>query len=374
MRAEIIQQESIERARRRAEQAVAEQPVPVAPTAPPAQPAEMDPASFIASLDPQLRQVVLMDSDDVFIQSLPSHMIAEADIYREQRPPRPTAANGAPARNAPPQASQPSKPSQPRDAIQLLDKPAIAVLVRLLFFPEMLKKNLLSKVLVNLCENAKTRVDIFNLLLNILQDGTGDLGSIDKSFAQMSVRNSKGTSPVTPKAAGKQRMQTDYFAGLAQPATQSEVVPELVAQRCLETLTYIVGSNELSSIFFLTEHELPVGLRRSASKKGKGKEKQAPQTHYPIVLLLGLLDRQPLLKTPSLMEYVVALLALVTRPLTSLGNKKTDADTPVASTSQAVQPTGAPTTATTTAVENPQASVQTGSTGELVPSHVRTNF
>ncbi|TCD71204.1 hypothetical protein EIP91_011682 [Steccherinum ochraceum] len=349
LRAEIIQQETLERARTRTEQA------PEQPGAAPAQPAEIDPASFIASLDPQLRQVVLMDSDDVLLNSLPSHMVAEAGIYREQRPPRAQPAAIPAARNPAPQSSQPSKPSQPRDAIQLLDKPAIAVLVRLLFFPEMLRKNLLSKVLVNLCENAKTRVDIFNLLLNILQDGTGDLGSIDKSFAQMSVRPSKGASPLTPKAAGKQRMQSDYFTNLSQPA-QSEVVPELVAQRCLETLTYIVGSNELSSVFFLTEHELPVGLRRNVSRKGKGKEKQAPQTHYPIVLLLGLLDRQSLLKTPSLMEYVVALLALVTRPLTSLANKKAASDEPAASNPQTTQPTDPVSAASGSADATPQES------------------
>ncbi|KAL4252810.1 UPL family protein [Abortiporus biennis] len=314
LRAEIIQQEAIERARRQAEQSVTQD-------APAAAPADIDPASFIASLDPQLRQVVLMDSDDVFIQSLPSHMIAEAGIYREHqthRPPRAVATTGT-TRHGASQPSQPPKTPLQRDAIQLLDKPAIAMLVRLLFFPEVLRKNMLSKVLVNLCENSKTRTDIFNLLLNILQDGTGDLAAIDKSFAQMSFRNSKAP-PLTPKAAGKQRMQTDYFAHL--PLPQNEILPELVAQRCLETLTYIVGSNELSSLFFLTEHELPAGLRRSASKKGKGKEKQAPQTHYPIVLLLSLLDRQSLLKTPSLMEYVVALLALVTRPLASLQASK----------------------------------------------------
>ena len=73
IRAEIIQQEAAERAQRtRAEQA-AQQGGPL----------DIDPADFIASLDPQLRQVVLMDSDDVFVQSLPSHMIAEANIHRE---------------------------------------------------------------------------------------------------------------------------------------------------------------------------------------------------------------------------------------------------------------------------------------------------
>ncbi|KAI0666580.1 hypothetical protein C8Q78DRAFT_1176707 [Trametes maxima] len=318
IRAEIIQQEAVERAQRtRAEQAAAQ---------PGGAPADIDPATFIASLDPQLRQVVLMDSDDVFIQSLPSHMIAEANIHREHgRPPRPRHVPAAQEiRGAQPHSVQSTKGPQPRDAIQLLEKSALAALIRLLFYPHVLKKNLLYKVLVNLCENGKSRTDLFNLLLSILQDGSGDLASMDKSFAQMSVRHSKPAAPLTPKAVGKQRVPTEYFGALSLP--QNDVVPELIVQRCLEALTYIVSSNELSSLFFLTEHELPVGLRRNASKKGKGKEKQAPQTHYPIVLLLSLLDRPSILRTPSIVESVVALLATVTRPLTGLKPKKDDAD------------------------------------------------
>ena len=301
LRAEIIQQESIERARQR---------VQATDTGAAGAPAEMDPADFIASLDPQLRQVVLMDSDDVFIQSLPPHMLAEAGIFREQLAARaaPAAVPVAARRAQPPQPPV-SKPPVTRDAIQLLDKHAIAVLVRLLFFPQVLKKNILSKVLVNLSENAKTRTDIFNLLLSILQDGTGDLSSVDRSFAQMSFR-SKPPTQTTPRPTSK--------VTLPQP----EVVPELVAQRCLDALSFITGANESSSVFFLSEQELPAGLRRVASKKGKGKEKQVPQTYYPIVLLLGQLDRQSLLRTPSLMEAIVGLLALVTRPLAGLKDDK----------------------------------------------------
>ncbi|KAI9068310.1 hypothetical protein FKP32DRAFT_1587710 [Trametes sanguinea] len=351
IRAEIIQQEAMERAQRtRTEQAV--------PPAAAGAGVELDPASFIASLDPQLRQVVLMDSDDVFIQSLPSHMVAEANIHREHgRAPR---ARQAPAtqdtRAAQTQAPQPPKGLQPRDAIQLLEKSALAALIRLLFYPHILKKNLLYKVLVNLCENAKSRTDLFNLLLSILQDGSGDLASIDKSFAQMSVRHNKPAAPQTPKAIGKQRVSADYFGSLALP--QNDVVPELIVQRCLEALTYIVSSNELSSLFFLTEHELPIGLRRSASKKGKGKEKQAPQTHYPIVLLLSLLDRPSILRTPSIVESVVALLATVTRPLASLKNKKEDA----AESSKA----GA--TSSTPAAPSEQAAIQAPAPSEAAPA------
>ncbi|KAJ7462340.1 hypothetical protein B0H11DRAFT_2175426 [Mycena galericulata] len=321
IRAEIIQQEAIERARRRADAASA--------SAPTGAPAEIDPASFIATLDPSLRQAVLLEQDDSFIQTLPSHMIAEAGAYREGRGPRrQLAARSSGPRTLPGAASGSSAPRKfvpQHDAIQLLDKPGVAVLVRLLFFPQVLRKTLLFKVLVNLCENAKTRTELFNLLLNILQDGTGDLGAVDKGFAQMSFRNSK---PQTPKSTGKQKVGSDYFTALALPNLQDEVVPDLIAQRCLEALTYIVSANELSSLFFLTEHEVPVGLRRTTSRKGKGKERQVPQTHYPIVLLLGLLDRQSLLKTPSIMESVVGLLATVTRPLASIKDKKPD-DPPV---------------------------------------------
>jgi hypothetical protein len=43
--------------------------------------------AFIASLDPQLRQDVLMDQDEGFIQTLPTHIIAEAGGYRQRAPP-----------------------------------------------------------------------------------------------------------------------------------------------------------------------------------------------------------------------------------------------------------------------------------------------
>jgi E3 ubiquitin-protein ligase HUWE1 len=307
IRAEILQQEAMERERRRAEESAAA----------PRGPAEIDPASFIASLDPTLRQAVLMEQDEGFIASLPSHMLAEVEEYRGPGSRRHLATRSAPPR-VPPQA-QPPKPRPQHDAIQLLDKAGIATLVRLLFFPQVLRKTLLFKVLVNLCENSKTRTELFNLLLSILQDGTGDLAAVDKSFAQMSVRTTK---PQTPKSVGKQKLGPEYLSSLALPASQMEAFPDLIAQKCLDALSYIVTSNELASLFFLTEHELPAGLRKSSTKKGKGKEKQVPQSHYPIVLLLGLLDRQSLLRTPAIMESVVGLLAIVTRPLTSLKDAK----------------------------------------------------
>lgn len=315
IRAELIQQERLEQTRQ-------VQPTATNDNSAPGAAADIDPASFIASLDPHLRQVVLMDSDDGLLQTLPSYMIAEAGVYREeaQHPRRFTFAmrggHRASSRSAPPR-----KAPVPRDAIQLLDKTGVATLVRLLFFPQVLKKNLLFKVLVNICENGKTRTELFNLLLTILQSGPGDLTAVDRSFAQMSTRTPKTPNQQAPKAHGKQKA-TDPNNSATLTNLQNESVPDLVAQRCLEALAFIVSANELSSLFFLTEHELPAGLRKVTIKKGKGKEKQAPQTHYPIVLLLGLLDRQSLLRTPSIMDSVVSLLSTITKPLVSLKSEK----------------------------------------------------
>ncbi len=260
IRAEIIQQEAMERARLRSEEAA---------RGPPREAAEIDPASFIASLDPTLRQAVLLDQDDGFIQSLPSHMIAEAGAYREETHPGGTTSHRTPIRTIPTQAPV-RKYTPQHDAIFLLDRSSVAVLVRLLFFPQVLKKTLLFKVLVNLCENTKTRVELFNILLSILQDGTADLAAVDKSFSQMTVRN-RDAKATTPKAAGKQRVTNEYLAALALPVQQMDAVPDLITQRCLEALTYIVSTNELSSLFFLTEHDLPLGLRKATAKKGKEK-------------------------------------------------------------------------------------------------------
>ena len=324
IRAEIIQQESLERSRRRPEENASRVPTI-------GEPADIDPASFIASLDPSLRQAVLMDQDDGFIQTLPSHMIAEAGVYRDEvHARRPTGRN--PTRVVP---APTRKYAAQHDAILLLDRTGITVLVRLLFFPQVLKKALLFKVLVNLCENSKTRTELFNILLSILQDGTGDLAAVDKSFAQMSVRN-RDSKTLTPKAIGKQKATADYLTGLVLPASQIETVPDLIAQRCLEALTYIVSNNQLSLVFFLTEHDLPVGLRRAAIKKGKGKEKQVSQSYYPLVLLLNLLDRQNLLRTPAILESVVNLLATITRPLSSLKEDQKLVAAPASAAQQSV--------------------------------------
>ncbi|KAK4052443.1 E3 ubiquitin-protein ligase tom1 [Microbotryomycetes sp. JL201] len=218
-------------------------------------------------------------------------------------------------RQAPATTDATKKAVPHREAIQLLDKSGLATLVRLLFFPQPLRRHGLQKVLVNLCENARTRSELINLLLSILQDGTRDVSAVDRSFSQMSLRATKTMTPNTP------RRKAPETPGGGLPHFPGESVPNLIAQRCLEALIYLVSSNEQAPLFFLTEQELSVGLGRRASKKGKGKDKATSMTTYPIILLLGLLDRPGLLRTQSMMDSLTLLLSTITKTLSVLQKK-----------------------------------------------------
>jgi E3 ubiquitin-protein ligase HUWE1 len=310
IRAEILQQEqeALGRARRERERAAA--PNGAAPVGP----SDIDSASFLASLDPQLRQAVLMEQEDGFLQTLPSALLAEATALFGG----PRAGNPRTAPSNPASAPAARKTQVQRDSIQLLDKAGVAILVRLLFFPQVLRKNALHKVLMNLCENSKTRTDLFNLLLGILQDGTGDIATVDKSFSQLSFRSTKSQAGSSSKTPLKSKSGDVLLTPSTLAAGSTDSIPHLVTHRCLEALTFIVSANDSAAYYFLTEHESLPALKRSVSRKGKGKEKQTTQTQFPVVLLLGLLDREGLLRSPPMMGAVALLLASVTRPLSTL--------------------------------------------------------
>ncbi|KAG9100760.1 hypothetical protein FS749_013057 [Ceratobasidium sp. UAMH 11750] len=355
IRAEILMQESAEQARLERARARAAEP------AAPAGPSDIDPASFLASLDPQLRQAVLMEQEEGFLQTLPSAMIAEASAFRDAftRPRYMTSAPRSTSGNRQDQQSATRKPAPPRDSIQLLDKNGISALVRLLFFPQFPRKNNLHKILINLCENSKTREDMFVLLLSILQDGTADVAAVDQSFSQMSVAKSSTSPTKSIKSAAASQELNPLFAHL-----NGENIPNLVAQRCLDTLGLIVAANERSSLYFLTEHEIPVGMKRTSSRKGKGKEKHAPQTHFPVVLLLSLLDRPNILNSPAMLDSIASLLASITKPLAALKTPQqaeTVAETaaPAPGSSSEAPPADPPATTANPAEDKPSTSADT---------------
>lgn len=430
MRAEVLAQEALERARRRQAQqqlqatasaAAAAAPAPAegedvdaaedaaqpaqagasaaaaetaaAPTAAAegAAPAAEDynPAAFLATLGPELREIVLLEQGEEMLEFLSPEMRAEsvqpgaaprikanpicifryeALVARERRamaglrrpmstrafaggPPGYTSVLAGPgtSRRLPTSAAPPVPVK--REAVQLLDRSGVATLLRLLFFPHPLKKNALQNILIHLCENTKTRVDLLNLLLTILHDGTKEGGAggavVDKTFSQMSLSKVASGKPMSKGkgSTGPQAPSTPSVGTAPVPATPSipglpfslvsggpgDNIPNLVVQRSLEALAYLVAANEASATFFLSEQELQLSLGRDGPKKapgtgkrdkGKGRASEAAPAQntkvYPIIILLSLLDRENLTKTSSIMEALTKLLAHITIPLRSL--------------------------------------------------------
>jgi E3 ubiquitin-protein ligase HUWE1 len=280
-------------------------------------PAEMDAASVLATLPEELRQTVLLEQDDGTLQALPSSVIAEVNALRAQQQSRRMPASMLqPDRELNPPVSR--KPPPHREAVQLLDKSGIANLVRLLFYTDTNRRTALQQVLVNLSENNKSRNDLLTLLLVMLQGGKNDIGGVDKIFSQLSVR---GSAKAHSSGKGKHK-ETDAHPATA--STASTLPDEVIVQRSLDTLTAIVNANELASLYFLTEQELPHSLQRTSSKKGKGKDRQEPPAHYPFVQLLTLLERHHLLQQSHMLDAISSLLCTVTKPLATLREVKDD--------------------------------------------------
>ncbi|KAK4518814.1 ribosomal RNA biogenesis protein rrp5 [Mucor velutinosus] len=215
-------------------------------------------------------------------------------------------------------AKTPKKKAKARrqdGAAQLVEKLQLGTLVRLLFVPQTISKSILNRLLLNLCENSKTRGDLLSYLVCVLYDGNNDLASVDSSFALLSSSSGKSGKSSSSKPS---RANSSTSA-----AAVTDNVPNFIAQRCLEALTYIVSNNEQSMTYFLTESDSLVSLKRSSSsRKGKNKEK-APVSwnKYPILVLMSLLDRPVFIDNSILMEQLMDLLSTMCRPFPILVKK-----------------------------------------------------
>ncbi|KAI7443512.1 putative E3 ubiquitin-protein ligase [Hortaea werneckii] len=289
-----------------------------------AQPEEMNNADFMAMLDPALRQAVLMDSDENTLAALPAELQAEARNLMGDHMPRGAIPTGMPrpvgglprivpggperAERADQAAREASR--QRRPVIQMLDKPGVATLLRLMFVSLHHKaKSNLHSILSDVCKNTQNRAEVISILLSILQDGTADVSAVERSFAQLSLKAKQLPGPKTPQPL--KRTPT----GLAA-APSTELSPLNIVQHCLTTLNALSLDNAKVPSFFLTEHETAGGQKVKATKKSKGKESKAAK--YPLNALLALLDRKLITENTGVMETLAILLSRVTHPLTML--------------------------------------------------------
>lgn len=317
IREELLQQEASDRRRREREEA-RERRGPADAAA--ARAEEMDPASFLASLDPTLRQAVLMEQDEEVLAHLPQAIAAEAralggdrmmprfgDLSRLNRTTRGLERDHRGSHQA-------VKKPQRKQIVQMLDKAGVATLLRLMFIPQQgSSRQSLNGILLDVSQNRQNRAEVVSLLLSVLQDGSADLSAVERSFAHLSLRAKPAPLQKTPPLKRA-------LSGQITSANNFEMTPLMVIQQCLSALVSLTKYNHQIPSFFLTEHEISSGLKSKSSRKGKGKESKASK--YALNALLSLLDRKLIMESSACMEQLSSLLESVTHPLAMLLRKE----------------------------------------------------
>jgi E3 ubiquitin-protein ligase HUWE1 len=327
IRDEIVQQERQDRRRREREeqrrQATAGGGGPAAP--------DMDAASILATLTPALRNQILAEQDEEMLNQLPPDLAEQARAAQREFPVHHGRAPGGLARRLPPpdiEGREVITPRPPRRAIvQMLDKPGIATLLRLMFVIQQgTLRSTLNSVLENVSLNRHNRTEVLGTLLHILENGSIDMTAVERSFAQLSLRAKlpKEIQPKTPTPL-KRSLTWNGMGSLTQ--ANPEISPIVVVQQCLAALGFLTGINPHVPTYFLTEHDTGASLKRNLSKKGKGKEpKDTKAGRYPLNSLLTLLDRDLIMENSAVMESLSTLLNMVTQPLQALQRKQKEAE------------------------------------------------
>lgn len=318
MRDELMQQ--IAHERRRQEREATRRRNAVA-TGASARPDDMDPATFFATLDPTLRSQLLMEVDDEGLGALPPQLQAEArqlsghhrrlDHYIDVNN---IAGGRNPAARGLPFDPETTQKRKPTAYAQILDKAGVATLLRLMFIQQSGSiRNSLNGILRDVCHNKQNRAEVVSILLSILQDGSNDVGAVERSFSMLSLR-AKQSSASAQKTPQPKRTTPEFGTGMG------EMSPITVVQQCLVCLEALVQFNPRIAEFFLTEHETSTGLKPKSVRKGKGKESKT--SRYPINALLGLLDRSIIIESAPVMELLASLLHRITHPLLVLLRKE----------------------------------------------------
>ncbi|RKF57434.1 putative e3 ubiquitin-protein ligase [Golovinomyces cichoracearum] len=322
IRDEIIQQERRDRRRREREERNRQTTV----TNGGATVGDMDAATILATLDPSFRNQVLMEQDDATLALLPPEMADQAraamrDLTGNVRLPSSNVLRHSTTRFTPHTQESPDSNTQRsarRPIMQILDKPGVATLLRLMFiFQHGSLRSTLNSVLQNVCMNKLNRQEVLSTILHILQDGSSDMMAVERSFAYLSLR-AKQPKEILPKAPQPPKRPLTGLSSL--PQSNFEAYPLMVVSQCLTTLIYLIKVNQHIAAFFLLEHEVLGGLKRTLSRKGKGKENKSSK--YAINTLLTLLDRNLIMESSSVMESLSTLLNLITLPLQVLQRKQ----------------------------------------------------
>ncbi|KAI8992586.1 hypothetical protein BDB01DRAFT_738685 [Pilobolus umbonatus] len=228
--------------------------------------------------------------------------------------------NNQPKDNTP---SRDKEKQKRKDSARIIDNAELLVLFRLLFIPQSISKALLARILVNLCENSTTRNNFQSLVISILQTGSSDLKQIDRCLASTSPYAKNAISYFAKADLNGNVVELDWSEEANSSNTEPKedllfvvTQPNLIAQRCLDTLHHMIHSNTNCIGYYFREHDKLNCLKTLFPSPEHAKAEAA--SNYPIMILIELLYHPEIICSTSLMEQLMALLSHICRFIPSL--------------------------------------------------------
>jgi len=373
---EDVRRDVIEQSRR--ERSRGEETAP----ADPARAAELDNASFIATLPPELRADVLLTADEETLNNLPPDLIAEANVLRtraaEQQHQREEAQlrQAAESRRGGRAASSDAAASSSRrklrtgkikaeiDREKLIYMPNnmsspfakcdLQLFLQLFFLVSPVRpQRLLQKVLQNLCGTQKLRSVVSNALLQLLhenREGAGEalnvlsdeyskgsnssdwrvemdaLFDLSEAFPPQSLI---GVAPIVPQTSELDSFSAPFIRhkqGLGAAASVVANLPKSSRGSVgSQELPPVVGSRLIDSLQQMCKHSPRFCIHSLAFSLTLSKDSNSSITCFES--MTDLLRRPPFLRAPARLDQLLSLLETVVAPLSSLprGSDEEDA-------------------------------------------------
>lgn len=179
----------------------------------------------------------------------------------------------------------------------LVDKAGVAALVRLLFIPlPLLLREHLHQTLLHLCHSKQTRTEVAGLLVGLIYDGLANKKPVDKLYVLVCQRTSARKGPKAHSPIGATLLA--------------------LGKQLLEALHFLLEHNTHMRYYLLTEHE-----NGYITRKNSKKSRDAGSDRFQLNLLLRLLAHDRLVDEQALVDVLVRVLQISTRPLQALGTK-----------------------------------------------------
>ena len=277
---------------------------------------EMDNASFIASLAPDLREEVLVTSNEEFLQTLPPHLVAEAHLLRERHMTHDAMTSAAHSRHsvtrdmsrrqqpmAVPRILDPSiglgaRGAGPAKAVarQVIEDSSVEHILELLFVAQPVLKSLMNKILLHMTAHTSSLEATVRFLLK-------------------SILQACGAGKLPPEMYG-----CSHIGHLSDNGN----VAVLQAKRALEALCHVTSQQPNVCARLLQQGFLEDSIvqrfhssqAKAESSKGKQKMEAADPATTPFALLIWVLATGMFSKSTALQEQVLHVLNCALQPVT----------------------------------------------------------